>query len=230
MFVFTVIAVNLALFLRACVNAPGNAMRETGRTIEKAGKALADLASAFNQGTIRTEFFSYATTISNQQYFQFATLKQMEVFTRTEEMTTGFGYVPLPEVVVEAKAPVECTYFVDLNGNWNFVFSNNVLYAFTPPIRFNRPAVDASKITYEVRKGHFKTAAAQENLKNSITSLSVLRAKENIPLVKENGRRQITEFVERWLAKSFTDGTNHPVRVYFPGEKPPDHIIPPPLN
>lgn len=224
MFVFGVIALNVALFARSCRNLPGDAIDKTGRTLEKAGRALADVASAFRQGTIRTEFFSYATTISNQQYFQFATLKQTEVFTRSEESTTAFGYLPLPEVVVEARAPVEYTYHVDFNGPWNFVVKDGVLHVHTPPIRSNRPAVDASKITYEVKKGYLKTAEAQENLKNSITSLSVLRAKENVPLVRENGRRQIMEFVERWLARSFTDGKQYPVKVHFPGEKLPEGV------
>jgi hypothetical protein len=101
------------------------------------------------------------------------------------------------------------------------------VYVFAPPIRFNKPAVDASAITYEVKKGYLKTTEAQENLKKSITSLSVLRAKENIPLIRENGRRQTTEFVERWLMKSFTDGKQYPVKVFFPGEKPPEGL---PIN
>lgn len=223
MFIFGAIAINAALFVRSCHNLPGDA-------VEKAGKALAEVAAAFNQGTIRTEFFSYATTISNQQYLQFATLKQTEVFTRSEESSTAFGYIPLPEVVVEARAPVEYTYHVDFNGEWNFVVKDGVVHVFAPPIRFNRPSVDASKITYEVKKGYLKTAEAQENLKNSITSLSVLRARENVSLVRENGRRQISEFVERWLAKSFADGKGYPVKVYFPGEKPASGLLVIPTN
>src|SRR5881396_476725 len=102
-----IIGVNAALVFRSCRNLPGETLDKTAKVFEKAGQALADVASAFTRGKVTTEFISYATTLSNQHYFQFATLKQTEVFTRTEETTTAFGYVPLPEVIVEARAPVE---------------------------------------------------------------------------------------------------------------------------
>ena len=138
----------------------------------------------------------------------------------------------LPDVVVEARAPVEYTYYLDLNGKWQFDLRDNVVYVFAPPIKFNKPAVDASAITYEVRKGGIKTAEAQDTLKKSITRLVSLRARENIPLVRETGRKQTTEFVEHWLMKSFTDGKQYPVKVYFPDEPRPGVINVPanPLN
>ena len=59
-------------------------------------------------------------------------------------------------------------------------------------------AVDVSKLNYEVKKGYLKTTDATERLKSAITSLVTLRAKENIPLVKETARKQTAEFVESW--------------------------------
>ncbi len=202
---------------RSCRDLPGDAIKKTG-------EALADVAAAFNRGTITTSFTSYATTLSNHLHLQFATLRQAEMFTRTEETSTAFGYVPLPDVVVEARAPVEYTYYLDLNAKWQFVLRDGTIQVFAPPIRFNKPAVDASAITYEVKKGYLKTAEAQEKLKQSITALAVLRARENIPLVRESGRRQTAEFVETWLKRSFTDGKNHPVKVFFPDEPVPDRL------
>ena len=188
--------------------------------VSKTGQALAGLASALKHGTVTTSFVSYATTVSNQQYLQFATLKQMEIFTR-EQSTTVFGYPVLPDVVVEARAPVEYTYYLDFNGKWQFVLRENVLCVLAPEIKFNKPAVDASRIAYEVKKGYFKTPAAQENLKQSITGLTVVRAKENIHLVRETGRKQVADFVERWLSRSFTDGKQYPVKVFFADEPGP---------
>jgi len=53
-----------------------------------------------------------------------------------------------------------------------------------------------------------------------------------VPLVRENGRRQTTEFIEKWLLKSFTDGKQYPVKVFFPDEPVPGGINLPrkPLN
>ena len=219
-----ILATAAVLMLHSCLALPDRAIDKTRATIEKAGQALATVAAAFRQGTIKTSFVSYGTTITNSQRFQFATLKQMEIFTRTEEPSTAFGYVLLPDVVVEARAPVEYTYYLDLNGAWNFVLHDGILEVYAPPIHANKPAVDVSALSYEVKKGHFKTVEALDNLKQSIGSLVVLRAKENIPLVRETARRQTTEFVEKWLASSFADGKQVVVKVYFPGESPPGRI------
>jgi hypothetical protein len=218
------------LVLRSCLRVPEKMASRTTEIIDHAGQALATVASAFKQGTITTSFVSYATTITNSHFLQFATLRQTEIFTRTEAPSTAFGYLPLPDVVVEARAPVEYTYYLDLSAKWDFVLREGVLHVYAPPIRANKPSVDVSALNYEVRKGHFKTAEALENLKASITSLVALRAKDNIPLVRETGRKQTTEFIERWLARSFADATQYPVKVHFPGEGPPDelHIMTPP--
>jgi hypothetical protein len=133
--------------------------------------------------------------------------------------------VSLPDVVVEARAPVEYTYYLDLNAPWNFVLRDGVIEVFVPPIRANRPAVDISAVQYEVKKGRFKTTEALEALKSSMTPLVILRAKENIPLVKETGRRETEAFVHRWLARSFSDGRDYPVKVYFPGESAPEKPV-----
>ena len=209
---------------KSCRDLPGDAIERTGRVVDRAGKALADVAAAFKRGTITTSFVSYATALSNNTYLQFATLKQMEIFTRTEAPSTAFGYVPLPDVVVEARAPVEYTYYLDLGARWNLELRDRAIHVLAPPIRFNKPAVDASAITYEVRKGFLKSAEAQENLKQSITSLVLLKGRENISLVREIGRKQTAEFVETWLARSFTDGKRYPVKVYFPDEQPAQGI------
>ncbi|MFO1499693.1 MAG: hypothetical protein U1G07_15090 [Verrucomicrobiota bacterium] len=77
----------------------------------------------------------------------------MEVFTRTEEPSTAFGYVPLPDVVVEARAPVEYTYYLDLKAKWEFVLSDGVLHAYAPAIRANKPAVDVSLSVMRSKRG-----------------------------------------------------------------------------
>ena len=208
---------------KSCRDIPGDVIDKTGQAIGKAGNALATVAAAFNRGTVTTSFLSYATSISNNHYLQFATLRQTEVFTQTDEASTGFGKYQLPEVIVEARAPVEFTYYLDLNAKWQLLVKENVLYVLAPPIQFNKPAVDASAIQYEVRKDSVfrNTAQAQANLKQSITFLANRRARENVNLVRETGRRQTTEFVERWLLKAFTDGKQYPVKVYFPDESFP---------
>jgi hypothetical protein len=228
--VLIVTAAGVYLF-KSCAELPGRAVDKTVQVITNVSSRLADLATAFNQGSITTSFISYASSISAGHYLQFARLKQTEIFTRTDEATTAFGYIPLPDVVVEARAPVEYTYYLDLNAKWELVLKDGVLYVFAPPIQFNKPAVDASEIQYEVRKGSVlrDTVSAQENLKKTVTFLTQRRAKENIALVRETGRRQTMEFVEKWLVQNFSDGRKYPVKILFADEATPEglKVLPP---
>jgi hypothetical protein len=222
--VIVAIVVGAGVYLfKSCIDAPGKVIDKTGQALSKAGNALVTVVSAFNRGTVTTTFLSYASSVTPTHHLQFATLKQTEIFTRKDEASTAFGYVPLPDVVVEARAPVDYTYYLDLNAKWQLILQDNVIYVLAPEIHYNKPAVDASEIRFEVRKDSLlrDTKTAQENLKKSITSLAERRARENLSLIRDTGRKQTAEFVEKWLAKSFSDGKSHPVKVYFPDESPP---------
>lgn len=198
------------------------------RLIDKGGKTLVSVAEAFQRGRITHTFISYATTVTGASYLQFATLKQMEIFQRKDEaMTLG---IPLPDVIVEARAPVEFTYYLDLKGMWRIALQDRKVCVLAPPIQFNKPAVDASLIQYEVRKGSIfrRTGPVMEALKERITAETIRRANEHIPLVREEGRKQTAAFIKTWLLREFPDGGNYEVQVIFPGE--PILQSPPPLQ
>jgi len=220
--VFLFVAASIYVF-RSLRNLPGELIEKTGSTVELASAALRDIAAAFSQGTVTTSFISYATSLHANHYLQFATLRQMESFTRTDEASTGFGYIPLPDVVIEARAPVEYTFYIDFNARWDLILRNNVVYVLAPSIQYNEPAVNASEITYEVKKGSLfrSTQQAKENLKKSVMSMVHRRAKENVALVRETGRKEVADFVEKWLVKSFADGSKYPVKVFFADETLP---------
>ena len=111
--------------LKSCYEMPVRTVEKAGGVVEQIGKTLQTVAASLRQGAIHTSFTSYATTLSTTHYLQFAKLKQMEMFTRSDER--AIGYVRLPEVVVEARAPIEYTYYFDLNGIWDFVLRDNVM-------------------------------------------------------------------------------------------------------
>jgi hypothetical protein len=208
---------------KSCRDLPGDTLDKSARLAQAIGQQVQQVASAFKQGTITTTFTSYATSLSGSQYLQFATLSQRETFTRTDESTVLFGYIPLPEVIVEASAPVTYTYYLDLNAPWDFVLRDGVIWVTAPDIKFNKPALDVSRISYEVKKdSHFRnTSEAMENLRSSMTWMCYQKGRANIELVRETGRKQTESFVENWLAKSFADGKKYPVKVRFRNEKPP---------
>src|SRR5258707_473799 len=222
MVVVTIMVAGGVCIFKSCRDLPGETLDKSGKLAEKIGQQAQKVASAFRQGTITTTFTSYATTLSGSQYLQFATLSQREIFTRTDESSLLFGYIPLPDVIVEASAPVTYTYYLDLNASWDFLLRDGVIWVTAPDIKYNKPALDISRITYEVKKdSHIRnTSEAMENLRSSMTWMSYKKAEANIELVRETGRKQTESFVENWLAKSFADGKKYPVKVRFRSEKP----------
>jgi hypothetical protein len=183
---------------------------------------LKSVAEAFRAGTVTTTFSSYATEVSGTTYLQFATLRQVEVFERKDEATVLWGQLALPDVVVEARAPVEYTYYLDLNKAWTLRLEGDTILVAAPPIEFNTPAVDPSALRFEVREGSVfrDEAAVMEQLRRGLADLAKLRARQHVALVRETGRRRTEQFVETWLARAFSDGARHRARVTFPGEVP----------
>ncbi|MDX1644347.1 MAG: hypothetical protein R3244_08330 [Thermoanaerobaculia bacterium] len=214
-----------ALYVFQSVRAlPGEAARGTRAVVEE----LLQVAAAFRQGTVETRFVSWATRMEGTTYLQFATLEQTEVFHRRDTSSLLWGQLALPDVVVEATVPVTYTYYVDLDGPWEFTHADRRLRVTAPPIGFNRPAVDASEIRLEPRTTSIlrDEESALEALRRSLTTLVERRAREHVPLVRELGRRRIAEFVDRWLAGTFTDGAQYTVEVVFADELPPSSAAP----
>lgn len=202
--------------LRSLLSVPSQVAREAR---ELAGD-LRSVAAAFRTGTITTSFATYASELTGSARLQFATLRQVEAFERTDSVAILWGQLALPDVVVEARAPVEYTYYLDLKKRWTFRLEGSTLYVAAPAVEFNTPAIDASAIRYEVRAGSVfrDEAAVLDKLKSGLTELSRMRARANLGLVREVGRRETEAFVEAWLARAFSDGRAHRVRVVFPDE------------
>jgi hypothetical protein len=199
-------------------------LMERGRSL---ARDVRSVAAAFRSGTITTTFTSHAVEMSGSHYLQFATLKEMEVFERTDSVALLWGQLALPDVVVRAEAPVEYTYYLDLDERWEFVLSDAATRAVlvrAPEIRFNTPAIDASRIRYEVKDGSIlrDEAAAVENLKRGITDLARERARENRAIVRELGRKKTEDFIRSWLLSSYDDAAEYRVEVRFADEADPD--------
>jgi hypothetical protein len=221
-----IVVVGAVYIFKSCRDLPGE-------LVDKIGDKMVRVAAAFKQGTITTTFTSYATSISGSQFLQFASLSQKETFTRKDESSMAFGYIPLPDVIVEANAPVTVTYYLDLNERWDFLLQGGTISVIAPDIKFNKPAVDVSRMTWEVKKNSLfrNTGEAMENLKNSITWLAYKKAEANVELVRETGRKQTEAFVQNWLAKAFADGSNYPVKVRFRSEaQAQGAAVPPPVE
>jgi len=191
--------------------------------IEGGRQALRDLrevAAAFRTGTVTTTFRGYATEVSGTTRLQFAELRQEEAFERRDSEALLWGALALPDVVVEARAPVTYTYFLDLDKEWRFRLEGRDVLVVVPPVEWNRPAVDVSALRFTVREGSVlrDEQVALDRLRSQVTPLLDRRARQHVPLVREAGRRKVEAFVETWLVQRFADGEGYRARVVFADE------------
>ena len=202
--------------IRSLTEAPGRAVQATRELLDDARK----IASAFRTGTVTTSFTSYASEVRGSTLLQVATLQQLEIFERKDEAALFWGQLALPDVIVEARAPVEYTYHVELKEPWGFTLDGETLLVKAPAIRWNAPAVDVSALRYEIRKGSVlrDEAAVIEKLRLGLSELAKQRAGQHRALVRETARRQAEEFVETWLKARFSDGGRLRARVSFADE------------
>lgn len=210
---------------REAVHAPGEVLQKMREMLGRGGAQLRNVAEAFQQGTVRTEFLSSATEIAGMSRYQFATLKQAESFKREESGTTAWGWVPLPKVVVQAVAPVEYGYSLDFDAPWEFLRDGETVIVFPPPIIPGTPAIDVSALTFYTLEGSIwrDEHAVEEKLRQSLTDSLKVRAAQNVQLVREVGRVRLAAFVEKWLAEKFSDGASFHVKVVFPDERVSAH-------
>jgi len=192
--------------------------------VEEGRKVLADLkrvAEAFRSGSVTTSFVSYATQATGVNRLQVAELQQLELFEQTDEATVLWGQLALPDLVVRARAPVEYGYYVDLEAEWEFQLDGNRIRVYAPELQFTRPSVDVSEIEFEVAQDSLlrDSEGALERLRTGLTQMSLRRAKDHIPLIRELARRETEKFVTLWLAARFVDGDDFTVEVTFPSDR-----------
>ena len=121
---------------------------------------------------------------------------------------------------MRAEAPVEYTYYLDLDEPWELVLEGHAVIVRAPAIRYNTPAIDVSNIRYEVAKRSFlrDEEEALENLRQGLSQLSKQRARENVTLVRVLGRKQTAEFIRTWLMASYDDADAYRIDVIFADE------------
>ncbi len=217
----------MALLTIACLVLPilliRSAMRRVrslGGTAQSAFDTVRSLADAFRTGEVETTLKSYATSLKGVSRFQFAELKQLESFERTDSATIGWGAIPLPDVVVEARGEVVYTYVLDLEKRWTLNLNDRVVDVLAPAPEFSPPALDPSTLTFEVKRGSVlrDEALVKQNLQAALSDVLRQRARDHLALVRETGRRSTEEFVRTFLLSHYDDAAGMTVRVRFADE------------
>jgi hypothetical protein len=205
---------------------PGATFREGTALVRELGGQAVTVARAFREGTMRQEFLSHATALTGTSRLQVATLNQGETFQRSERDNIAWGLIALPKVVVQAQAPVEYTYYLDLQAPWEFRQEGKAITVLAPPIHANTPALDVSALTFYTLEGSVwrDENAVRERLRESLTATLRKRSRENERLVREICRQKVAGFVEQWLGEKFGDGGDYRVKVVFPDEVPTETV------
>ena len=195
-------------------------VRSLGGTAQSALIAARQVAEGFRTGQVETTLRSYGAQVHGMSRFQFAELKQLESFERTDRTSVAWGAIPLPDVVVEARGQVVYTYVLDLQKRWDLKLNGQTVDVVAPAPEFGPPALDPSTLTFETRKGSVlrDEAAVRKALQEGLSGLLTKRARDHMPLVRETGRKATEAFVKNFLLASYDDATEMSVRVRFEDE------------
>lgn len=196
----------------------GAVPRTIRETADAVSGSLARLAAAIRSRSVTTEFRSAAVELRGTRRLQVAELSQVEVVERRD--ATRLLGVPLPDVVVSARAPVTYVYVLDLDGRWDFDLTGRTVSVLAPELSWNAPAVDVSKLTIVTAQASIlrDEEPVVEELRASLTGIFRQRARQNVPLVRETARRQAEEFVRAWLLRAYGVPEDVRVVVRFRGE------------
>jgi hypothetical protein len=202
-------------------NLPGATLDKGAELVREAAHQLTSVAQAFRTRSVREEFLSSAVKVAGTSRLQVATLDERETFRRAESDSAMWGLIHLPDIVVQADVPVEYTYYLDFTAPWEFKQEDKIVTVLAPPLTPNAPAPDISQLTFYTLEGHVwqDDKAVRQRLQADLSAALRGRAQEHTALVREIGRRQLEQFVGKWMADSFSDGRDFHVQVLFPDEK-----------
>ncbi|MEO5763406.1 MAG: hypothetical protein ABIR28_13970 [Vicinamibacteria bacterium] len=203
-------------------------IRGLGAATDHIAASVRGIAEAFRTGKVETTLRGYATEVRGVSRFQFAELKQLESFERTDSQSLAWGAIPLPDVVVEARGQVVYTYVLDLQKRWDLRLSEHTVDVIAPAPEFSTPALDPSSLTFEIKKGSVlrDEVAVKEGLRAGLSNLLNERARQHLPLVRETGRKRTEEFVRNFLLANYDDAAGMTVRVRFSDEPSAARTVP----
>lgn len=195
-------------------------IRALGHASDAVVASVRSIAEAFRTGKVETTLKSYATEVRGVSRFQFAELKQLESFERTDKTSLAWGAIPLPDVVVEARGQVVYTYVLDLRKRWDLKLTEHAVEVVAPAPEFGPPALDPSTLTFEIKHGSVlrDEAAVKDALQAGLSGLLDQRAREHLSLVRETGRKATEEFVRNFLLANYDDARTLSVQVRFADE------------
>lgn len=150
-------------------------------------------------------------------------LKTMETFSRGDVRFAAWGWVYLGTTVSEIKVPATYRFHIKLSEMKQSRLDDSVLIITAPAIHPTLPvAFDTSAMEKKTDDTWLRFDAEEQlaDLEKTVTPALAVRAQAHVKTVRENARRDIEEFVQKWIVESQSDyrAKIKAVKVIFPGE------------
>jgi hypothetical protein len=150
-------------------------------------------------------------------------LKTMETFSRGDVRFAAWGWVYLGTTISEIKVPATYRFHIKLSEIKQSRLDDSVLIVTAPAIHPTLPVAFDTRAMEKKTDGTWLRFDAEQQLaelERSVTPALAVRAEGHVNTVRENARRDIEEFVQKWIVESRPDyrAQIKAVKVIFPGE------------
>jgi hypothetical protein len=149
-------------------------------------------------------------------------LKTMETFSRGDVRFAAWGWVYLGTIISEIKVPATYRFHINLSEIKEARLDDSVLIITAPAIHPTLPvAFDTTAMEKKTDGTWLRFDAEQQlaELEKSVTPALASRAEGHVKTIRENARRDIEEFVQKWIVERQPDyRAIKAVKVIFPGE------------
>jgi len=152
-------------------------------------------------------------------------LKTIESFRRADNRFAAWGWVYLGTTTSEIKVPAHYRFHIKLSELRDARLEDGVLFITAKEIHPTLPvAFDTAGMEKKADNTWLRFDADQQlaDLEKSITPVLAHRASLHVPNVREAARKDIEEFVQKWIVDTRPEYRQQvtAVKVLFPGETP----------
>lgn len=191
-------------------------------------EAMGKMPGGFLGGTVTTHTSSILLEIgrTHGDVLEVASpLKTVELFSKTDTRTAAWGWVSLGTATSEIKVPATYRFHINLSELQHARVENRVLIVMAPMVRPTLPVAFDTAGMEKKSSGdwlRFDTAEQLAVLEKNISPALELRAREHVLNIREQARKDMEEFVQKWIVETNPDYRKNivAVKVVFPGENP----------
>lgn len=193
---------------------------------ESAKQMLQKVTSGFfsTQSTVKVEEILVEIGRTHGDVLEVASpTKMMETFSKSDVRFAAWGWFYLGSATSEIKVPATYRFHIKLSEIKQARLDAGVLIVTAPTIHPSLPvAIDTVAMEKKSDGTWLRFDAAQQlaDLEKNVTPALAARAKEHVSTIRETARRDIEEFVQKWIVDSHPEYRDavKAVKVIFPGE------------